>query len=176
MATKEIDVMFKCFPPEACLSHFDERVVSHYRARPYYNNRPVSDFCSPGYEGPTCSLCINDGGDNRYYRSDSKCLRCSEGSYAALVALYVGVGSLVGLLLLLVHIKRKIDPKLVLMFVTTLQFLHLLHPGKRRFRVPRDTVFPLRGPKRENVTFLPRELPRTFEIYHFRPKRLVYHD
>ena len=53
------------------------------------------------------------------------------------------------------------------------RLLHLLHPGKGRFLVPRDTVFAVRGPKMEMVTFLPRELPRTFERRHIRPNRLL---
>ncbi len=92
--------MLKCFPSESC----------------------DGGSCSVGYGGSSCSMCYSGTvtGD-RYYRSNSHCVKCPEMSVFALVPIYlVSALGVFGVLGFVVKASR-VPPRLVMMLVTYLQ-------------------------------------------------------
>ena len=101
-------VMVKCLPEESC-------------RLPQESTGAVE--CAEGYGGDLCRLCDSAGS---YYRLNEKCVKCPTWSFGALLSLYGGVGIVAGGAALLVFHRLRLDKRLILQAVSSLQVLNTI--------------------------------------------------
>ncbi len=146
IATADIDVLVKCIPDESC----NWAVMSDINHRPG-NGSFNSEYCAPGYGGPYCNMCFSGNEGERYYRTNTLCMKCPTMSVFALVPIYLVVALMVlGVLAVIVKATR-VPRKLVSMMVTYLQLVASVKSLGLKWSAASETVLQATTPLNFNL-------------------------